>query len=172
MVMNKNNCKKIWISENLSLSLYHVKQLNQKTMKQEIEGIILMLKGLDIDGETMQYIIEKVGMHDQMLRQLVMTSPQSDVNDLMAEKIELDNQRLSAKNRIDATPERRLQFIKDDIDNIRTVINANNPNILEMDAHPECAIGTLLNNIEIACDLNDDEPNLWRTENEYKKLGQ
>ena len=136
-------------------------------MKQEIEGIILMLKGLGIDGETMQYIIEKVGMSDQMLRQLIMTFPQSDTKDLLEEKVELDNQRLSAKNRFDATPERRLQFIKEDIASIFNVINANDPKILKLDSHPECEIGTLLNNIDIACDLNDDEPNSWRVKGEY-----
>ena len=31
-----------------------------------IELVVAVLKGLDIDGETMQYIIEQVGMQDQM----------------------------------------------------------------------------------------------------------
>jgi hypothetical protein len=34
-------------------------------------------------------------MTNQMLRQLVMNNPQSDTIDLLNEKIELDNQRLS-----------------------------------------------------------------------------
>jgi hypothetical protein len=34
-------------------------------------------------------------MEEQMLRQLVMRYPQSDTIDLLNEKIELDNQRLS-----------------------------------------------------------------------------
>ena len=32
------------------------------------------LKRIDIDGETMQYIIEKLGMEKQMLRQLVLSN--------------------------------------------------------------------------------------------------
>ncbi len=35
-----------------------------------IELVVAVLKGLDIDGETMQYIIEQVGMQDQMKKQL------------------------------------------------------------------------------------------------------
>ena len=31
-------------------------------------------KRIDIDGETMQYIIEKLGMEKQMLRQLVLSN--------------------------------------------------------------------------------------------------
>ena len=31
-----------------------------------IELVIAVLKGLDIDGETMQHIIDQVGMTDQM----------------------------------------------------------------------------------------------------------
>ena len=53
----------------------------------------LTLKGDSVDGETMEYILERVGMTDQMLRQLVMNNPQSDTIDLLNEKIELDNER-------------------------------------------------------------------------------
>ena len=62
-----------------------------------VESIIGMLKSLThkgdcVDGETMEYILERVGMTDQMLRQLVMSNPQSDTIDLLNEKIELDNE--------------------------------------------------------------------------------
>ena len=61
-------------------------------MKGEIEmGVvneaIENFKRVDIDGETMQYIIEKLGMDDQMLRQLVMTKPKSQTEELLNEKI-------------------------------------------------------------------------------------
>jgi len=35
-----------------------------------IELVIAVLNGINIDGESMQYIIEKVGMEDQMRSQL------------------------------------------------------------------------------------------------------
>ena len=62
-----------------------------------VESVIAMLKSLtlkgdSVDGETMEYILERVGMTDQMLRQLVMNNPQSDTIDLLNEKIELDNE--------------------------------------------------------------------------------
>jgi hypothetical protein len=62
-----------------------------------VESVITMLKSLtlkgdSVDGETMEYILERVGMTDQMLRQLVMNNPQSDTIDLLNEKIELDNE--------------------------------------------------------------------------------
>ena len=44
-----------------------------------VEQIVSMLKHIDVDGETMQYIIKSVGMEDQMLRQLMMTQPINDV---------------------------------------------------------------------------------------------
>ena len=61
-------------------------------MKGEIEmGVvneaIENFKRIDIDGETMQYIIEKLGMGDQMLRQLVMTKPKSQTEELLNEKM-------------------------------------------------------------------------------------
>ena len=57
---------------------------------EKILTIIELCKDIDIDGETMEYILEKVAMTDQMLRQLVMNNPQSNIIDLLNEKIELD----------------------------------------------------------------------------------
>ena len=63
-------------------------------MEREIEmGVVNEaignFKRIDIDGETMQYIIEKLGMGDQMLRQLVMTKPKSQTEELLNEKIKM-----------------------------------------------------------------------------------
>jgi hypothetical protein len=55
-----------------------------------VKDIIAKLKVIDVDGETMQYILEQVGMSDQMLRQLVMSKPESDTKDLLEEKMELN----------------------------------------------------------------------------------
>ena len=55
-----------------------------KVMKEEIESVLMkdpqvksgvvmvlnILKEIEVDGETMQYIIEQVGMEEQMLKQL------------------------------------------------------------------------------------------------------
>mgnify|MGYP000215111620 FL=1 len=61
-------------------------------MEREIEmGVVNEaignFKRIDIDGETMQYIIEKLGMDDQMLRQLVMTKPKTQTEELLNEKM-------------------------------------------------------------------------------------
>ena len=65
---------------------------------EKISTIIELCKDIDIDGETMEYILEKVAMTDQMLRQLVMNNPQSNIIDLLNEKIELDDERLGLAN--------------------------------------------------------------------------
>jgi hypothetical protein len=51
-----------------------------------VEEIISMLRHMEIDGETMQHIIESVGLEDQMTRQLVMISDINYLNDLIEEK--------------------------------------------------------------------------------------
>ena len=56
-----------------------------------VEEIVAMLKHIEVDGETMQYILERVGMTDQMLRQLVMTNPYTDTSDLLEEKVQLSD---------------------------------------------------------------------------------
>jgi hypothetical protein len=39
-----------------------------------VETIIDMLNHINVDGETMQYILKNVGMEDQMLKQLMVTT--------------------------------------------------------------------------------------------------
>jgi hypothetical protein len=61
----------------------------------KVNEVIQTLKTLDhgncVDGETMLHILEQIGMTDQMLRQLIMSNPESDTKDLLAEKIEISN---------------------------------------------------------------------------------
>jgi len=59
-----------------------------------IDNAIQILKRIDIDGKTMQNIIEKLGMNDQMLRQLILSNPQSDTIDLLNEHICLNDKEL------------------------------------------------------------------------------
>ena len=61
-------------------------------MNFEIELLIQQLINLQVDGETMQYILQKTGMEDQMLRQLIMNSSETDTKDLLEEKRILSNQ--------------------------------------------------------------------------------
>lgn len=53
-----------------------------------MESIIRHLEG--VDGETMQYVLRRVGMESQMLRQLIMTSPMEEIEDLLAERRDVD----------------------------------------------------------------------------------
>lgn len=54
---------------------------------QKVDQIIQQLKDIDVDGETMQYILEQVGMDDQMHRQLIMTKPTESTTELLEERI-------------------------------------------------------------------------------------
>ena len=72
-------------------------QMQDLRVRDKVERIISDLSHIEVDGETMQYILERVGMEDQMLRQLIMSNPESDTKDILEEKIELTNQRLASK---------------------------------------------------------------------------
>ncbi len=52
--------------------------------------IVEQLKAMEVDGETMQYIITEVGMDDQMHRQLIMTMPSEKTTELLKEKKDLE----------------------------------------------------------------------------------
>jgi hypothetical protein len=50
-------------------------------MKNEkVQEIIDTLREIEVDGETIQYILEKVGMEDQMLKQLIGTASESSLH--------------------------------------------------------------------------------------------
>jgi hypothetical protein len=51
------------------------------------EVAIAYLVSMDVDGETMEYILGEIGMREQMLRQLIMSSPVKDVRELFEERI-------------------------------------------------------------------------------------
>jgi hypothetical protein len=69
-------------------------------MKEEmdstvVEAVIALLNGIDVDGETMEYIINKTAMRDQMKAQLGVESQMPDaVIDQIAKDIyvDLDNE--------------------------------------------------------------------------------
>lgn len=50
-------------------------------------------KGDCVDGETMQYIVKQVGMQDQMLRQLMVSSDRLEVERIWDEMVDLRNSR-------------------------------------------------------------------------------
>lgn len=62
------------------------------TNDQVVERVINMLNNIEVNGETMQYILNKVNMEDQMLRQLIMTTGSDyDIECYMYEREELSH---------------------------------------------------------------------------------
>ena len=61
-----------------------------QTKDQTVETIINMLKSIDVDGETMEYIIGEVGMLDQMTKQLIITARHDDLEYYLSERYELE----------------------------------------------------------------------------------
>ena len=66
-------------------------------IKERINQVIDVLNNLTwsenrVDGETMQYILNKIGMEDQMLRQLMMSQPIEEVRYIIDEREELEEE--------------------------------------------------------------------------------
>ena len=59
------------------------------TQEIKTQAVIQQLKHMDVDGETMQYILKEVGMEWQMLRQLMLTAPIEQINYLLEEREDL-----------------------------------------------------------------------------------
>ena len=58
-------------------------QLNKE---EKLSTIIELCNEIDIDGETLEYIIRAIGMEDQIRRQLIMSAEMSAVQELVEEK--------------------------------------------------------------------------------------
>jgi hypothetical protein len=57
--------------------------LNQESLAN---NIIEHLLAIDVDGETLEYIIRGVNLNDQILKQLIMTSSDLDINNSLEER--------------------------------------------------------------------------------------
>ena len=55
-----------------------------------VEEVIEMLKHMDVDGETMEYILDQTGMKGQMLRQLFLKAHKDVLWDLTLERKQLE----------------------------------------------------------------------------------
>lgn len=74
-----------------SYKVIYETQLMESTFNSSVvKEVIAKLQAIKIDGETMQYILQKVGMQDQMLRQLVMSQPIEEVRYLIEEREEYE----------------------------------------------------------------------------------
>jgi len=62
---------------------------NLKENFATVFDIIEELNKIEVDGETMQYILQKTGMEWQMLRQLMLTMPIEQVEYLIEERKDL-----------------------------------------------------------------------------------
>ena len=139
--MSELDCMELFYRE------YHARQeflnsgtyiMDDKRVRDIVHNAINELKTIDIDGETMEFIIKNVNMEDQMLSQL-------------SYPLRVENESLK----------HRLQVIDEDEKVVRSFINKD-IEILKKFMQNHEAI-TCFNNIEIACDLNDNESLNWNT---------
>jgi hypothetical protein len=59
----------------------------QERKKKAYDKIINDLKGLDVDGESMQHILKEVGMEDQMHRQLIVSHASAESTEALLEEL-------------------------------------------------------------------------------------
>ena len=72
-----------WYSDGTFMSykvIYETPLMEDAFKFNEVKEIIAKLQTIDVDGETMQYILQKVGMEDQMLKQLIGTADDYQIN--------------------------------------------------------------------------------------------
>ena len=67
--------------------------MTKETFPNTVQVIIDMLKRMDVDGETMQYILKETGMDHQMLKQLMLTSNINHAKDFYREALDQEDDR-------------------------------------------------------------------------------
>ena len=67
-------------------------QLNKE---EKLSTIIELCNEIDIDGETLEYIIRAIGMEEQIRRQLIMSAEMSAVQELVEEKALFEEEKLT-----------------------------------------------------------------------------
>ena len=73
----------------MKFELMTVKRESPSGDKVIVDTVIDLLIDIDCDGETMDFILRKVGMEYQILRQLIMTMPLEQVEYLLKERKQL-----------------------------------------------------------------------------------
>jgi hypothetical protein len=124
-----------------------------------VELMINLIKSIpDWDGETTQYLLEQIGMDDQMLSQLMLSKDVELVNEIYSEIPNVNK----VYGKIDDQINHRIAMILDDVLLIRKYATT----WLEDDREQD--LFTCLNNIEIACDLRTNESLTWGIYSENK----
>ena len=66
---------------------YHLKLYTMLPIDNEkVSQIIELLKSIDVDGETMEYIVSEVSLSDQLLKQMIVSVSETELNALLAER--------------------------------------------------------------------------------------
>jgi hypothetical protein len=68
--MNNREFRKLIREEVRKVIKENTQLMSDPMVKSKVEMVIRVLQEVDVDGETMQYILEKVGMGEQMQHQL------------------------------------------------------------------------------------------------------
>ena len=140
--MSELECMQLFYKEYQKHQMFLNRITNFMSKDDNVRDIVIdaikNLMTIDLDGETMQHIIEMLGMEDQMLSQL-------------GYKLASENESLKY----------RLGLILEDQVFIRDFINNNASDIFNKPTTQCDTAITHLNNIEIACDLNSNESLAW-----------
>ena len=104
----------------------------------------------DADGETVETVIKELGMTEQLTRQLVMSGSHWFISMLVEEKEGLERQEMI----------RRMKCVKQDADAI--LAHLMDGKTLDDVTEYGVRIRTHLDNITIACELDNDEYKTWK----------
>ena len=107
----------------------------------KLKKVIDILKDIEVCGEDMEYILDEVGMSEQMLKQL-----SKNVGIPFVSHVDFNGDSFN----------RRFELIKDEVNELLSSLKDKHQDNWEKEIHSH------MSNIEIACDLNDDESLTWR----------
>jgi hypothetical protein len=136
--------------------------MDKQIRNAQLQSVIQKLRVMEIDGDTMEYILRQVGMEEQILKQLILSADGLCLKNALELRDELE-QRDSIKDFWQECTNRefelkhRLACIYEDAENIMKEFSE----ILGTPNDNWDSLGTLVSNISIAADLKDNESLMW-----------
>lgn len=139
------------------------------TQSTTLNRIISELKELnEFDGETVEFILKEIGYNDYALRHLIMTEPMESIEHAYDERIQYDkDNNTETKHPL----VHRLEMIQDDMSEINSFIEKENlGKFFNMPSRTANSCNAHFHNIEIACDLGDNEVHNWGKFNGIREI--
>lgn len=128
--------------------------------KSIVDAVVIMLQMHDVDGETMEHIINEVGMRDQMIKQLVTNKEEMNDDDVIVASFTKDALIEYTRTIQERALEAAKEAVKRSGVDIESYVELDlYSRTIEMNVDDDSIYNEIISNIEDAFETDDDS--IW-----------